>query len=77
MSLSEEGGRFLHEITNYRIIEVPSDSPLSGPGDHWLSPAGLRQILQSSNLASIHLRCVASLVLDILYPHTFGVEPAS
>ncbi len=71
MTLSEEGGRFLRNANRYEI-RLARDGLEAGPGRSWVDLEGLRQILQSSNEATIHLRCIASLVLDWLYPQTFG-----
>lgn len=71
MMLSEEGGRFLRNSNRYEIVEVDEGFPLES-NQAGVDGDSFRALLQASNRATIHLRCAASLVLDVLYPATFG-----
>lgn len=60
---SDEGGRFYQDASVYEV--VMTDSPLANgdPSLIWLSVSELRAILRQSNMCSIQLRGVASLLL--------------
>jgi oxidase EvaA len=68
---SEEGGRFYLNENLYQVILV--DRGLVGNKDQfWISLAHLKELLKTSNKVSIQLRCIASLILKIINPCTFG-----
>lgn len=64
---SEEGGRFMQNENRYQLIEVEDEMQLDQ--EHvWLSISEFKTLLATSNLVSIQLRCIASLVLADLNP---------
>ncbi|MDC1068555.1 NDP-hexose 2,3-dehydratase family protein [Candidatus Kapabacteria bacterium] len=67
---SEEGGRFYKNENDYQIFEIINDLELK-QDQSWFSTKQFKRILLTSNLCSIQLRCIASLVLPILNPSTF------
>ena len=67
---SEEGGRFYQNENIYQIILV-DNSVETGDEQFWISTDTLKGLLKSSNKVSIQLRCIASLVLENINPHTF------
>ncbi len=68
---SEEGGRFYLNENLYQVILV--DRGFVGNKDQfWISLAHLKELLKTSNKVSIQLRCIASLILKIINPCTFG-----
>ena len=68
---SEEGGRFYQNENIYQIILV--DSSFESEDDQfWISVDTLKGLLKTSNKVSIQLRCIASLVLENINPHTFA-----
>ena len=68
---SEEGGRFYQNENIYQIILVDSSFE-SGDEQSWVSVDTLKELLKTSNKVSIQLRCIASLVLENINPHTFA-----
>jgi oxidase EvaA len=68
---SEEGGRFFKNENEYSIIEV-DDNYLKKENQIWVSVNEFKQILSSSNQCSIQLRCISSLVVDVLNPNSFN-----
>ena len=70
---SEEGGRFYQNENIYQIILV--DSSFESEDDQfWVSVDTLKGLLKTSNKVSIQLRCIASLVLENINPHTFAEQ---
>ena len=67
---SEEGGRFYKNENIYKVISIDNDIDLQ-PHHRWVNINTLKSILKSSNRASFQLRCIVSLVLDVINPHTF------
>lgn len=70
MILSEEGGRFYRNENIYQVILVNNEFDIS-ENQYWISGNDLKNVLKSSNMATIQLRCIASLVLDLINPFTF------
>lgn len=64
---SEEGGRFLENENRYQLIQVDGEADL-GEEHIWLSVPELKTLLSTSNMVSIQLRCIASLLLPTLNP---------
>ena len=62
---SDEGGRFLSDTSRYEIVLVPPDFGC-GEAHHWISVAELKWFLAHSNLCSIQLRGLASMLLGEL-----------
>jgi oxidase EvaA len=72
MAQSEEGGRFYNNESIYRVILIEDSSRMNiGSGQRWVKAETLKSILSSSNSASLQLRCIASLILDLINPHSF------
>lgn len=68
---SEEGGRFYQNENIYQLILV--DRSFESESDQfWISVDTLKGLLKTSNQVSIQLRCIASLVLENINPHTFA-----
>lgn len=67
---SEEGGRFLENENRYQLIEIDEDSD---PGEEcvWVDVGEFKTLLATSNMVSIQLRCIASLLLPELNPLVF------
>lgn len=64
---SEEGGRFLENENRYQLIQVDEEADL-GDDRIWVSVPELKTLLSTSNMVSIQLRCIASLLLPALNP---------
>jgi oxidase EvaA len=60
---SDEGGRFYNDDSEYQVRLIKSAAPATGPNAFWVSVAELKHFLESSNLCSIQLRGLASLLL--------------
>ena len=70
---SEEGGRFYLNENIYQVILVDGDFE-ADESQFWVSVDALKGLLKTSNMVSIQLRCIASLVLKIMNPGTLGDE---
>ena len=62
---SDEGGRFLSDTSCYEIVQVTHDHA-TGAGESWVNVAELKWFLAHSNLCSIQLRGLASMLLGEL-----------
>ncbi len=62
---SDEGGRFLSDTSRYELVLVPPDHD-AGEGEFWVNVAVLKWFLSHSNLCSIQLRGLASMLLGDL-----------
>ena len=72
MAQSEEGGRFYNNESVYRVILIADNSKIDvKSGQRWVRAETLKSILSSSNSTSLQLRCIASLILDLINPHCF------
>ena len=69
MVLSEEGGRFFQNENVYQVVLLKEGIKIE-KNQKWISTDALKRLLKSSNQASIQLRCIASLVLDVINPQT-------
>jgi oxidase EvaA len=55
--LSEEGGRFHHALTRYRIVEVGDGFPIDVPPDYcWITPQQLMALLRHGHYLNIEAR---------------------
>lgn len=64
--LSEEGGRFYHALTRYRIVEVGADYPVDVPRSFcWVTPAQLRQLLRHGHYLNIEARTLVACLRSI------------
>jgi oxidase EvaA len=70
MTQSEEGGRFYKNESLYRVILVVDEIDTK-PHQRWVTAETLKSILKSSGRASLQLRCIVSLVLDMINPDSF------
>ena len=68
---SEEGGRFLENENRYRLIQVQPNVDIDRD-QVWVNAAEFKTILSTSNMVSIQLRAIASLVLPSLNPSLLG-----
>ncbi|MEM7761919.1 MAG: NDP-hexose 2,3-dehydratase family protein, partial [Cyanobacteria bacterium P01_A01_bin.40] len=68
---SEEGGRFLQNENRYQLIQVDEDIDIDD-NQIWVSVPEFKTLLATSNLVSIQLRCIASLLLPTLNPLLWG-----
>ena len=66
---SEEGGRFFQNENSYRVIQVEGEVAIED-NQVWVSVREIKSLLTSSDLTSIQLRCIASMVLDLLNPES-------
>jgi dTDP-4-dehydro-6-deoxy-alpha-D-glucopyranose 2,3-dehydratase len=64
---SEEGGRFLRNENRYQLIQIDEEVEL-GDEHIWVSIPEFKTLLATSNMVSIQLRCIASLLLPTLNP---------
>jgi oxidase EvaA len=62
---SDEGGRFLSDTSSYELVLVPPDFQ-GGDGTFWVNVAELKWFLSHSNLCSIQLRGLSSMLLGKL-----------
>ncbi|MDX1410759.1 MAG: NDP-hexose 2,3-dehydratase family protein [Nitrospirales bacterium] len=69
MVLSEEGGRFYQNENVYQVVLIEEEIKIE-KNQKWISTDSLKSLLKSSNQASIQLRCIASLVFDLMNPQT-------
>jgi len=69
----EEGGRFYKNENTYQVILIVNDIDTE-PHQKWVTSDTLKSILKSSCRASFQLRCIASLVLDVINPNTFDSQ---
>ncbi|WP_245996521.1 NDP-hexose 2,3-dehydratase family protein [Streptomyces armeniacus] len=65
-TLSEEGGRFFHARTRYRVVEAGPDFPVEVPATHcWMTVRQLNDLVQHGHYLNIEARsllaCVHSL----------------
>lgn len=68
---SEEGGRFYLNENIYQVILVDPDFECD-KSQFWVDADALKGLLKTSNLVSIQLRCITSLILTILNPEILG-----
>ena len=68
---SEEGGRFLENENRYQLIQVQPNVKIDRD-QIWVNAAEFKTILSTSNMVSIQLRAIASLVLPSLNPSLLG-----
>ena len=68
---SEEGGRFYKNENVYQVLLVDETIEIK-PYQKWIAVDDFKSILKSSCNASLQLRCIASLVLNMLNPNVFG-----
>jgi len=62
---SDEGGRFRHDLSRYELVLVPRDYGLADDL-FWVSIAELKWFLANSNLCTIQLRGLSSMLLGEL-----------
>ena len=62
---SDEGGRFLSDTSRYELVLVPEDCARAD-GSFWVSVAELKWFLAHSNLCSIQVRGLSSMLLGEL-----------
>ena len=67
---SEEGGRFLENENRYQLIEIDEQSDVDDECV-WVDSSEFKTLLATSNMVSIQLRCIASLLLPQLNPLVF------
>lgn len=67
MIQSEEGGRFYKNENIYQVILVEGDIEIE-PNQRWVTVDTLKSLLKSSCRAGFQLRCIASLVLEVMNP---------
>ncbi len=70
MIQSEEGGRFYKNENVYQAILIENDIEIEAH-QRWVSIHTLKSILKASCRASFQLRCISSLVLDMINPSAF------
>lgn len=71
MILSDEGGRFYKNENIYQVILITNDFAIE-PHQKWVSVDAFKGIVTSSCRASIQLRCITSLVFDVINPDTWA-----
>ena len=66
---SEEGGRFLMNENRYQIIRLNDEEDFFiSDNQRWITALELKSLLLSSNLVSIQLRSISSLIVNTLNP---------
>ena len=68
---SDEGGRFIRNDSIYRVYQVDKKYKIN-ENQYWVNTYTLKKILSTSNMATIQLRCICSLLLKELNPLTFS-----
>ncbi|MBK1787875.1 NDP-hexose 2,3-dehydratase family protein [Prauserella cavernicola] len=64
--LSEEGGRFYHALTRYRIVEVGEDFPVSVPPDFcWMTLSQLTDLLRHGHYLNIEARSLLACMQSV------------
>jgi oxidase EvaA len=66
----DEGGRFFQNNIKYQVYKVNNDYPVE-KNQIWVTKKGLKEILATSNIASLQLRCISSSIIDQLNPASF------
>lgn len=69
----DEGGRFYQNNIRYQVYQVDENHPIND-NQVWVSRKEMKQILATSNIASIQLRCICSVVIEQLNPETFYAQ---
>lgn len=65
--LSEEGGRFYHAQTRYRLVELPHDFPLDIPTTHrWLTVRQLMDLVRHGHYVNIEARSLLACLHSLL-----------
>ena len=62
---SDEGGRFYQDESDFEVLLV-DDAEAFGEGFLWLTLSELKCLLARSNLCSLQMRCIASMLLWLL-----------
>lgn len=70
---SDEGGRFFQHESIYQLIQVIGEFVIEHD-QYWVNAYTLKKLLSTSNLVSFQLRCISSLVLEMLNPSTFNMN---
>ncbi|WP_158890359.1 NDP-hexose 2,3-dehydratase family protein [Amycolatopsis anabasis] len=64
--LSEEGGRFYHALTRYRIVEVGEEFPIEVPEDFcWMTVRQLMDLLRHGHYLNIEARSLLACVYSL------------
>jgi hypothetical protein len=63
--ISDEGGRFFHDISNYEIYSASKEYLIKNPKFHWVNLSELKCLISFSNLVSIQLRAITTLILRL------------
>lgn len=64
--LSEEGGRFHHALTRYRVIEVGEEFPVDVPPDYcWVTVRQLMRLLRHGHYINVEARSLLACVHSI------------
>src|SRR5262249_30771440 len=54
---SEDGGRFYHQETHHRVVEVPEDEPLAAPPTfRWMTLPALKRLMRCGYYVDVELR---------------------
>jgi oxidase EvaA len=64
---SDEGGRFYRHESIYKLIQVMEDVEVMDD-QFWVSLPFFKQLLKTSNLVSFQLRCISSVLLELINP---------
>lgn len=67
----DEGGRFFQNDSIYQIL-LPKSTFIKNGSQFWVSRLQLKELLASSNMCSFQLRCISSMILNILNPSFFS-----
>ncbi len=59
---SDEGGRFMHHTSIFSIVRVENDYP-AAENQFWVTASLLKKLISLSNMTSIQLRAVCSLLI--------------
>jgi oxidase EvaA len=67
---SDEGGRFIEHENLYQLVQTKGEFPVEDY-QYWVSAHTLKKLLSTSNMVSFQLRCIASLIVEMLNPSSF------
>lgn len=73
--LSDEGGRFFQSESKYQLILVDTDFE-NEENQKWIPLPKFKELLKTSNLISIQLRCISSLAVSLLNSGCLKLNPA-
>ncbi len=68
---SDEGGRFIQHESIYQLVQTTGEFSIEDY-QFWVSAHTLKKLLSTSNIVSFQLRCITSLIVEMLNPSSFN-----